>query len=378
MLAYPQELDPAANRTTQHLRTPSPVPRGYLHLSGRQGRHSRPGAFRYLVAIVDIHARDGTSPGCPGIARYSASRSHARAATRARARGAWLRCGVSVLNATLVQICGHGSARPLSSGPHHGRDATDRRRRGPRRADARDRRADSHPGHSPDRARHGIRAEVEDAFFNSVIPSRVDHLIGFTPTTFAIHPPGKRVVPIEVQVGGRTYRFVFGNAAAVVGPRPHLLRNMIRRRRYPSPEGVFLDRRLTAAERRHVEVRADLGRDADVLVVARAPGMCFGRVARGGSRDRRGHDSHMVGGRRPRAGERGRDLVAPRRDGPEGRWSRASAQAGRRRRERRPRGTAGLRGGIRGPVDRRGDELVASPDVPGHDVRGPGRRVGAK
>ena len=33
---------------------------------------------------------------------------------------------------------------------------------------------------------------VEDAFFNSVISSRVDHLIGFTPTTFAIHPRGER------------------------------------------------------------------------------------------------------------------------------------------------------------------------------------------
>ena len=45
---------------------------------------------------------------------------------------------------------------------------------------------------------------VEDTFFNSVIPSRVDHLIGFTPTTFAIHPLGQRVEPISVRVGGRT------------------------------------------------------------------------------------------------------------------------------------------------------------------------------
>src|SRR5918999_5635652 len=36
---------------------------------------------------------------------------------------------------------------------------------------------------------------VEDTFFNSVIPSRVDHLIGFIPTTFAIHPAGQRVAP---------------------------------------------------------------------------------------------------------------------------------------------------------------------------------------
>ena len=60
--------------------------------------------------------------------------------------------------------------------------------------------------------------KVEDTFFNSVIPSRVDHLIGFTPTTFAIHPRGQRVIPITVRVGGRTYRYTFGNAAAAVGP----------------------------------------------------------------------------------------------------------------------------------------------------------------
>ena len=34
---------------------------------------------------------------------------------------------------------------------------------------------------------------VEDTFFNSVIPTRVDHLIGFTPTTCAIHPLPERV-----------------------------------------------------------------------------------------------------------------------------------------------------------------------------------------
>jgi hypothetical protein len=93
--------------------------------------------------------------------------------------------------------------------------------------------------------------KVEDTFFNSVIPSPVDHLIGFAPTTFAIHPRGERVVPITVRVGGRTYRYIFGNASAAVGPSAGIyLRNMIRARRYPSPQGIFLDRRLTAAERR--------------------------------------------------------------------------------------------------------------------------------
>ena len=122
---------------------------------------------------------------------------------------------------------------------------------------------------------------VEDTFFNSFIPSRIDHTIGFVPTTFAIHPMGERVVPIKVRVGGRTHRYVFGNAAASVGPSAGLiLRNAIRMRRYPSPQGVFLDRRLTARERKYVQVRADLGRDADVLVVSRGHPACASGVSR--------------------------------------------------------------------------------------------------
>jgi len=122
---------------------------------------------------------------------------------------------------------------------------------------------------------------VEDTYFNSVIPSRVDHLIGFTPTTFAMYPRGQRVVPIKVRVGGRTHRYVFGNAAAAVGPSADIyMRNMIRGRRYPSAQGIFLDRRLTAAERRHVRVRADLGRDADVLAVHRGHPACASGVSR--------------------------------------------------------------------------------------------------
>jgi hypothetical protein len=126
---------------------------------------------------------------------------------------------------------------------------------------------------------------VQDTFFNSVIPSRVDHLIGFTPTTFAIHPPGERVRPIKVRVAGRKYRYVFGNAAAVVAPSAKLyLKNMIRQRRYPSLQGIFLDRRLTKAERRHLKVRLDLGRDADVLAVHRGHPACTSGVSRAAAR----------------------------------------------------------------------------------------------
>ena len=124
-------------------------------------------------------------------------------------------------------------------------------------------------------------ARPQSAFFNSIIPSRVDHLIGFTPTTFAIHPVGQRVVPITVRVGGRRYRYIFDNAAAAVGPSAGLyLKNMIRNRRYPSPEGIFLDRKLKRAERRYVQVRLDLARDADVLVVTRDHPACATGVSR--------------------------------------------------------------------------------------------------
>jgi hypothetical protein len=126
---------------------------------------------------------------------------------------------------------------------------------------------------------------VEDTFFNSTIPSRVDHLIGFTPTTFGIHPRGQRVEPITVRVGGRAYRYTFGNAAAGVGPSADIyLRNMIRARRYPSPQGIFVDRRLKRAERRHVKVRADLGRDADVLAVRKGHPACASGVSRAAAR----------------------------------------------------------------------------------------------
>ncbi len=127
--------------------------------------------------------------------------------------------------------------------------------------------------------------QVESTFFNSVIPSRVNHLIGFTPTTFAIHPAGRPVVPITVRVGGRTHRFVFSNASAVVGPSAGIyLRNMIRNRRFPGLEGVFLDRPLSAAERRHLVVRADIGRDADVLAVAIGHPACASGVSRPAAR----------------------------------------------------------------------------------------------
>ena len=93
-------------------------------------------------------------------------------------------------------------------------------------------------------------AKVQDTFFNSVIPSRVDHLIGFAPTSFGIHPRDEPLRPLTVRVRGRTYRYTFSTASAVVAASPNIyLRNMIRQRRYPGLQGVFLDRRLRPAPR---------------------------------------------------------------------------------------------------------------------------------
>jgi hypothetical protein len=120
-----------------------------------------------------------------------------------------------------------------------------------------------------------------DTFFNSVIPGRVDHLIGFIPTTFVIHPQGKKVVPITVTVGGKRYSYVFGNAAAVAGGTADIfMRNMLLERSNPSPRGVFLDRKLKPAEARNFAVRLDLARDADVLAVARDHPACTAGVTR--------------------------------------------------------------------------------------------------
>ena len=130
-----------------------------------------------------------------------------------------------------------------------------------------------------------VGQKVQDTFFNSVIPLRIDHLIGFTTTTFAIHPRGEPIVPISVRVGGKRYRYVFGNAAAAVGPSATIyLRNLVQARSNPGPQGIFVDRRLTSAERRHLTVRKDLARDADVLVVARDHPACATGVSRAAAR----------------------------------------------------------------------------------------------
>jgi ABC-type phosphate transport system substrate-binding protein len=51
-------------------------------------------------------------------------------------------------------------------------------------------------------------------------------------------------------------------------------------RRYPSPAGVFLDRKLKRKEKRYLKVQLDLGRDADVLIATRGHPACATGVSR--------------------------------------------------------------------------------------------------
>jgi hypothetical protein len=124
-------------------------------------------------------------------------------------------------------------------------------------------------------------ARTERSYFNSEISLRIDALIGFTPTPFGIHPRGKPVRPIQARVGGRTYRVIFDTAAAVVAPDIGIyMRNVARSLKYATLRGSFLDRRLTARERKQFKVRADLGRDADVLVTSQDHPACSSGVSR--------------------------------------------------------------------------------------------------
>ena len=76
-----------------------------------------------------------------------------------------------------------------------------------------------------------------------------------------------------VRHGGRTFRFFYQNSAAVWPDTGLILRTLSGRYANPTAGG-FVDRRLTAKQRKRLVVRVDLGRDADVLVVAAGHPAC--------------------------------------------------------------------------------------------------------
>jgi hypothetical protein len=112
----------------------------------------------------------------------------------------------------------------------------------------------------------------EHAMVNSYIPARIDSMIGFIPS-HGMDPPGR-----TVRYGGKTFRFFYQNSAAV-WPDTGLILSTLSHRYASSLAGAFVDRRLTARQRKRLAVRVDLGRDADVLVVAKDHPACSAGLA---------------------------------------------------------------------------------------------------
>ena len=113
---------------------------------------------------------------------------------------------------------------------------------------------------------------AEYAMVNSYIPSRIDAMIGFIPS-HGMNPAGRAPRVVTVRHGGKTFRFYYENSA-VVWPRSGMILSTLAGRYASATAGGFVDRRLTAKQRKRLVVRADLGRDADVLVVARDHPAC--------------------------------------------------------------------------------------------------------
>ena len=135
---------------------------------------------------------------------------------------------------------------------------------------------------------------AEHAMVNSYIPARIDAMIGFVPS-HGMNPRARRVD--AVRSGGRTFRFVYQNSA-VVWPRTSMILSALSGRYASTAAGGFVDRPLTAKQRRRLVVRLDLGRDADVLAVAKDHAACATGSRPPGARDRARHDHALVGGRR--------------------------------------------------------------------------------
>jgi len=105
---------------------------------------------------------------------------------------------------------------------------------------------------------------------DAVNATRVDRLIGFIPIQ-GIDPKHEGT---PVRIGGRRYRLLWLNAGGSTPALGLTLTNLAKL--VPTNKGVFADRPLTGRERRRFNVLVDLGRDADVLVVAAGHPACQG------------------------------------------------------------------------------------------------------
>lgn len=108
----------------------------------------------------------------------------------------------------------------------------------------------------------------------SDVPARAAVHVGNIPLEI-VSPPSKYV---SFRAGGDRYRGQWNNIISVAGTTSFLLK--IQRREIRRGSGdrtlIFADRALTRRERRDFKVLADIGRDADVLVVARNHPACNG------------------------------------------------------------------------------------------------------
>jgi hypothetical protein len=108
---------------------------------------------------------------------------------------------------------------------------------------------------------------VESVKVNSIVPARIDELIGFIPVAGI----GRRIQ--RVSYGGRSFRFRYLNATTGAADTARVLTSLAGRHA-SATHGGFVDGRVPAGRRKRVLVRADLGRDADVIVVAAAHPAC--------------------------------------------------------------------------------------------------------
>jgi hypothetical protein len=105
----------------------------------------------------------------------------------------------------------------------------------------------------------------------AVVPFRIDKQIAFVPI-------GGMSGVARIRAGGNVYVGLWSNATSTRESLTPALKAMRRDIKYGGQvnHGAYADRRLTSAERRTFEVLADIGRDADVLVVKEGHPACAG------------------------------------------------------------------------------------------------------
>lgn len=114
--------------------------------------------------------------------------------------------------------------------------------------------------------------KAEQAGIATQLTTRIDRLVGTVPIVGADRAGVQRT-----RVAGRTWRFRFTRNTTSTGPTWEPTMRILREARdFGQPAGALTDRRLSAADAAVLRVVADLGRDADVLVVRAGHPACAG------------------------------------------------------------------------------------------------------